>query len=68
MSYLGSPLRKQIAGATGSGGDKVFYLNDKIVNYSYSIPSSKNAGTFGPVTIDSGATVTVSSGSVWTVV
>jgi hypothetical protein len=56
------------SGATGAGGDQVFIENDQTVTTSYSIPSNKNAGTFGPVTINSGVTVTVPSGSVWTVV
>jgi hypothetical protein len=30
--------------------------------------SNSNAGTFGPLTIASGATVTVPSGSTWTIV
>lgn len=56
------------AGAQGGGSDKVFWENDVIVSEDYSITSGKNAGTFGPVTIDTGVTVTVPSGSVWTVV
>ena len=56
------------SGATGAGGDQVFIENDQTVTTSYSIPSNKNAGTFGPVTINSGVVVTVPSGSVWTVV
>lgn len=55
-------------GATGGGTDAIFHLNDQTVNNSYSIPSGQNAGTFGPVTVASGATVTVPSGSTWTVV
>jgi hypothetical protein len=55
-------------GATGGGLDQVFYNNGQTVTTSYSIPSSQNAGTFGPVTINSGVTVTVPTGSVWTVV
>jgi len=55
-------------GATGSGGDAIFYLNGQTVNNSYTIPSADNAGTFGPVTIASGATVTIPSTSTWTVV
>ena len=55
-------------GASGAGGDQIFFENDLTVTASYTIPTSKNAGTFGPVTIDSGVTVTVPSGSVWTVV
>lgn len=55
-------------GAAGSGGDQVFFENDLTVTASYSIPPGKNAGTFGPITINSGVTVTVPSGSVWTIV
>lgn len=55
-------------GATGGGSDQVFYLNDQIVTTNYSIPSGQNAGTFGPISINSGVTVTVPSGSTWTVV
>lgn len=56
------------AGATGGGTDQVFYNNDQNVTTSYSIPSLKNSMSAGPITINSGATVTVPSGSVWTVV
>jgi len=55
-------------GATGGGSDQMFYLNGQTVNSSYSIPSGQNAGTFGSITVSSGATVTVPSGSTWTVV
>jgi hypothetical protein len=43
-------------------------LNDQTVNSSYTIPVGRNSGSFGPITIASGVTVTVPSGSVWTVV
>jgi hypothetical protein len=55
-------------GAVGSSTNQVFFLNDQTVTGSYSIPSGKNAGTFGPITVNSGVTVTVPSGSVWTIV
>lgn len=55
-------------GATGAGGDQVFYENDTNVTTSYTITTGKNAATAGPVTIDSGATVTVPSGSAWVIV
>jgi hypothetical protein len=55
-------------GAAGGGSDQIFFENDQTVTVNYSIPASKNAGTFGPVTINSGVTVTVPSGSVWSVV
>lgn len=55
-------------GAAGTGNNQVFFQNDLTVTGSYTIPTGKNAGTFGPITVDSGVTVTVPSGSVWTVV
>jgi hypothetical protein len=56
------------AGATGGGTDQIFWNNGITINNSYTIPTNNNAGTFGPVTIASGATVTVPSSSTWTVV
>jgi len=53
---------------TGGGTNKAFYLNDITITDSYTVPSLSNAMTAGPVTIDSGVTVTVSVGSYWTVV
>jgi hypothetical protein len=55
-------------GATGGGTDQIFYLNGQTVNSSYTIASTNNAGTFGPITIAAGATVTVSSGATWSIV
>lgn len=55
-------------GATGAGTDSIFFLNDQVVNSSYTIPIGKNAGSFGPITVASGVTVTVPAGAVWTVV
>jgi hypothetical protein len=43
-------------------------LNDQSVTASYSIPSTKNAMTAGPITINAGVVVTVPTGSTWTVV
>jgi hypothetical protein len=55
-------------GAAGGGSDQIFFENDQTVTVNYTIPTGKNAGTFGPVSINGGITVTVPTGSVWTVV
>jgi hypothetical protein len=55
-------------GASGGGSDQIFFENDQTVTTSYSIPVGKNAGTFGPISIDGGVTVTVPTGSVWYVI
>ena len=53
---------------TGGGTDAIFYNNGQTVNTSYTIPTGQNSGTFGPITIASGATVTVPAGSTWSIV
>lgn len=54
--------------ATGGGSDQVFFQNDQIVTASYTIPAGKNAMSAGPITIASGATVTIPDGTTWTIV
>ena len=55
-------------GATGGGSDDVFYENGQTVTTNYTLTTNKNAVTAGPVTINSGVTVTIPSGSSWVVV
>ena len=55
-------------GAKGGGTDKVFYENDQTVTTNYTLTASTNAVTAGPITINSGATVTVPSGGNWVIV
>jgi len=43
-------------------------VNSQTISADYTIASGDNGGSFGPVSVASGITVTVSSGSVWTVV
>ena len=59
-------LLKSVNLPTGGGANKVFYLNDTIVTENYTIPTGQNAGTFGPVTVNS--TVVISPASSWTIV
>ncbi|MGA0927640.1 MAG: hypothetical protein ACO3RW_10610 [Burkholderiaceae bacterium] len=56
------------AGATGGGSDQVFYENGLTVTTSYTITTGSSAMSAGPITIDSGITVTVPTGSRWVVV
>jgi len=56
------------AGAVGGGTDKIFWENDINITTNYTITSGKNAGTFGPVTINPDVTITIPDGSTWTVV
>lgn len=54
-------------GATGGGGDEIFYENSQVVTTDYAIPADKNAMTTGPITINSGVTITVTGGSRWVI-
>jgi hypothetical protein len=58
----GSNLTNISAGATGGGSDEVFYENGQTVTTNYTITNGKNAMSAGPITINSGVTVTVGSG------
>jgi hypothetical protein len=53
---------------TGGGTDAIFYNNGQTVTVDYTIPTANNSGTFGPISINTGATVTIPSGSTWTVI
>ena len=55
-------------GASGNGNNQIFWENDQTVTADYTITNGKNAGSFGPITINSGVTVTVGSGEFWSVV
>ena len=64
----GSNLTGIAAGAAGGGSDEIFYENGQNVTTNYTITNGKNAMSAGPITIDSGVTVTVGAGETWTVV
>ena len=55
-------------GASGGGADQIFFENDLVVTTNYTLPPGKNAGTFGPVSINSGVEVTIPTGQVWSIV
>jgi hypothetical protein len=66
--YNGTSWGSVGGGATGGGSDAVFIENDQSVTTNYTIPATKNAMSTGPLSIDSGVTVTVSSGARWVVI
>jgi hypothetical protein len=65
-SYYG--LTGISAGATGGSTDQVFYENDQEVTTNYTISTNKNAMTAGPITVNAGVTVTIPTGSEWSIV
>lgn len=55
-------------GATGGGSDEIFFENGQTVTTNYTITNNTNAMSAGPITINSGVTVTVGTGERWIVV
>jgi len=57
--YAGGAWGAIGGGATGGGSDAVFYENSLTVTTSYSITANSGAHAVGPLTINSGQTLTV---------
>ena len=59
-----------VSGAPLEAGAKngIFWENEQTITSDYTITAGRNAGTFGAVTIASGVTVTVPTGSRWVIV
>lgn len=66
--YNGSDWAAVGGGATGGGTDDVFVENGQTVTTNYTITANKNAVSAGPITINSGVTVTIPSGANWAIV
>jgi hypothetical protein len=54
-------------GAQGGGTDEVFQENSMTVTSDYELTAGKSASSVGPITINSGVTVTIPSGQNWIV-
>lgn len=65
--YNGTSWGSVGGGATGGGSDEVFIENAQTVTTNYTITTNKNAMSTGPITVNSGITVTVPSGSNWVI-
>jgi hypothetical protein len=47
----------------GGGSDALFFINDQTMTVDYTLAADKNGVTAGPITVNSGITLTVSSGA-----
>ena len=57
-----------VTGISAGAEDDIFWENNQAVTSNYTITNNKNAMSAGPITINSGITVTVGDGEAWTVV
>ena len=66
VTWNGSAIAWGSVSATVANG--TMYLNSQTVTASYTIPTGDNAMSAGPVTVATGQTVTVPTGSRWVIV
>jgi hypothetical protein len=62
--YDGSAWASVGGGAKGNGGESIFFENEVEMQNSYTITTGHNASCTGPLTLASGAELTIPSGSV----
>ena len=65
--YNGSVWKAVGGGATGGGTNEIFVENGQTVTVNYAIPANRNAMSTGPISVNSGITVTIPTGSRWVV-
>lgn len=57
-----------VAGSSGAVVNSgAFYVNSLTVSTSYTIPAGSSAMSVGPISVSSGVTITIPSGSKWAV-
>lgn len=52
----------------GNAPTKAVFYNSQTIGENLTVKAGENGGTFGPVTVNDGFTVTVENGSVWSIV
>ena len=55
-------------GAKGGSGNLAFWENPTNITVNYVISAGVNAGSFGPISINNGITVSIPNGSTWSIV
>ena len=66
-SYLSSMPTGPVDAVTGAT-NKIFYQNAQVVVDNYTVSTTSNSMSAGPITIATGKTVTIPTGAVWTIV
>ena len=67
LTFDGTKWVNSAAGGGAVAGGAI-YENSQTITANYTLTSGKNGLSAGPITISSGVTVTVPSGSVWAIV
>lgn len=67
-AYTKAQTDALIGGIQAGANAGIFWENNQAVTANYTVGTNKNAMSAGPITINSGVTVTVPSGSTWVIV
>jgi len=59
---------KLVGNPAVAGSNGIIRYNDQTLNTSCTIPDTKNAFSAGPLTLGSGVTVEIGTGSFWTII
>jgi hypothetical protein len=54
--------------SSAEAAEDIFWENGQTVTSNYTIATTRNAGSFGPITINTGVTVTISTNSNWVII
>lgn len=65
--YLYKPSTGELQSTTFNANNGIF-TNANVINADQTIVAATNGGSFGPISVASGVTVTVESGAVWSIV
>ena len=65
---VGTVLELRVTAGTLGGTGRTMYENDQTIISDTTVTAGKNAMSAGPITISTGVTVTVPTGSTWTIV
>ena len=68
LDSSGQVPASQLGNASGAKASGVIYENAQTVSSNYTMTTSYNGLSAGPISIGTGVTVTVPSGSVWAIV
>jgi hypothetical protein len=67
-AYTKAETDALVGGIQAGANAGIFWENNQAVTANYTVGTNKNAMSAGPITINSGVTVTVPSGSTWVIV
>jgi hypothetical protein len=66
VAWNGSDFVKIAGGGAEAGG--VIQVNKTTATVSYTMPTGSNGFSVGPITVNSGVTITISAGQIWVVI